>query len=42
MKLSSDFHTPTVPGGGLERLAFRAGKIQMFVDVTANPWSQED
>jgi CheY-specific phosphatase CheX len=39
MKLSTDFHTPSVPGGGLEHLAFRAGKIQLFVDVTANPWS---
>jgi chemotaxis protein CheX len=40
VKLSSDFNTPSVPGGGLERLAFCAGKIQLFVDVTANPWSE--
>jgi len=39
VNLSSDFHTPSVPGGGLERLAFRAGNIQLFVDVTANPWN---
>jgi len=41
VKLSSDLHTPCLPGGGLERLAFRAGKIQLFVDVTANPWSED-
>jgi CheY-specific phosphatase CheX len=40
VKVSADFHTPSVPGGGLERMAFRAGKIQIFVDVTANPWSE--
>jgi CheY-specific phosphatase CheX len=39
VKLSADFHTPSVPGGGMERMALRAGKIQLFVDVTANPWS---
>ena len=39
VKLSTDFCTPTMPGGGLERMAFRAGKIQLFVDVTANPWN---
>ena len=42
VRLSTDFRTPGVPGGGLERLAFRAGKIQLFVDVTANPWNAED
>lgn len=41
VKLSSDFQTPAVPGGGLERMAFRADKIQLFVDVTANPWNQD-
>jgi chemotaxis protein CheX len=41
VKLSADFHTPSVPGGGLERLAFRAGTIHLFVDVTANPWSED-
>lgn len=39
VKLTNDFQTPTVPGGGLERMAFRCGKIQLFVDVTANPWN---
>jgi len=41
VKLSSDFQTPTMPGGGLERMAFKAGKIQLFVDVTANPWNED-
>ena len=42
VKLSTDLHTPSLPGGGLERMAFRAGKIQLFVDVTANPWNSDD
>jgi CheY-specific phosphatase CheX len=37
--MTEDLSTPTEPGGGLERLAFRADKIQIFVDVSANPWS---
>ena len=37
--LTEDSSTPLEPGGGLERLAFRTEKIQIFVDVTANPWS---
>jgi CheY-specific phosphatase CheX len=37
--ITEDFTTPTQPGGGLERLAFRADKIEIFVDVSANPWS---
>jgi CheY-specific phosphatase CheX len=36
---TEDSNTPVQPGGGLERLAFRAGAIQIFVDVTANPWN---
>ena len=36
--MTEDFSTPIEPGGGLERLAFRAGQIEIFVDVTANPW----
>jgi len=39
VNLSPDFETPTMPGGGLERMAFKSGKIQLFVDVTANPWN---
>jgi len=41
VRFSSDLEIPAVPGGGLERMAFRAGKIQLFVDVTANPWNQD-
>ena len=37
VKLSSDFHTPSMRGGGVERMALRAGNIHLFVDVTANP-----
>jgi len=36
--MTEDFSTPIEPGGGLERLAFRAGQIEIFVDVTANPF----
>ena len=39
VKLSSDYHTPSAPGSGVERMALRAGKIHLFVDVTANPWN---
>ena len=41
VKLTTDFRTPVVPGGGMERMAFRAGKIQLFVNVTANPWNDD-
>jgi len=37
--MTDDLSTPVEPGGGLERLAFCAGPIQIFVDVTANPWN---
>ena len=38
--MTEDTSTPVEPGGGLERLAFRADKIQIFVEVTANPWAE--
>jgi CheY-specific phosphatase CheX len=38
--MTDDLATPVEPGGGLERLAFRAGQIQIFVEVTANPWAE--
>ena len=41
VKRTHILHTESVPGGGLERMAFRAGFIHLFVDVTANPWNQE-
>jgi CheY-specific phosphatase CheX len=37
--MTDDLKTPVEPGGGLERLAFRAAELEIFVDVTANPWS---
>ena len=39
VKRTSDFSTPTIPGCGLERMAFRAGKMQLLVTVTVNPFS---
>jgi len=38
--LSENYSTPIEPGGGIERLAFRAGEIHVFVEVTANPWNE--
>jgi CheY-specific phosphatase CheX len=38
--LTEDYSTPIEAGGGLERLAFRSGTIQLFVEVTANPWNE--
>jgi chemotaxis protein CheX len=29
------------PGGSLERMSFRAGPIQVFVDVQVNPWNAQ-
>jgi Predicted signal transduction protein len=36
---TSDIKTPTFPGGGLERMAFKSGDIVLFVDVAVNPWN---
>lgn len=36
---TTDLSTPTVPGGGLERMAFRSGRIVLFVSVTVNPFN---
>ena len=38
--MTDDYSTPIEPGGGLERLAFRSGPIEIFVEVTANPWTE--
>lgn len=38
VKFSNNTESPVVPGGSIERMAFRTPKIQLFVDVTANPW----
>jgi CheY-specific phosphatase CheX len=37
--MTDDLSTPIEPGSGLERLAFRADQIQIFIEVTANPWN---
>lgn len=37
--MTEDLETPVEPGGGLERLAFKTDKMQIFIDVTANPWT---
>jgi CheY-specific phosphatase CheX len=37
--MTDDFNTPVEPGGGLECMAFKAGSIVIFVEVTANPWN---
>lgn len=39
VKRTDDLEEQTIPGGGLERMAFRAGEITVFVDVTVNPWA---
>lgn len=41
VQITEDLRTPTMPGGGMERMAFRADKMNLFVDVAANPWSGE-
>lgn len=35
------FKPQTVPGGGLERMAFRGPQLTMFVDVTVNPFADD-
>lgn len=37
--MTENYETPVEPGGGLERLAFRTDQLQIFVEVTANPWA---
>lgn len=41
VRFTNDSRSPKVPGGGMEYMAFQIGKIQLFVDVTANPWNDE-
>ena len=36
---TEEIETPTVDGGGLERMAFRTGPITLFVDLAVNPWN---
>lgn len=35
-----DFSLPAIPGGSSERMAFRAGQILVYVDLTVNPWNE--
>ena len=39
VRCTTDLRTPTIPGGGLERMAFQSGQIVILVDVTVNPWN---
>jgi len=41
MKLSTDASSPVIPGGAMEHMTFRVNQIQVFVDVTANPWNDD-
>ena len=41
VKITTDTYTPVERGSGLERMAFRVNNIQLFVDVVANPWSDD-
>lgn len=38
---TSEAYTVVVPGGSLERMAFRAGDMIVVVDVAVNPWNEE-
>ena len=38
---TSQLSVPKVPGGGLERMAFRAQGLLLFVDVAVNPWNSD-
>jgi CheY-specific phosphatase CheX len=37
----TNFTQPVISGGGSERMAFRAEKFLVYVDLTVNPWNQE-
>jgi CheY-specific phosphatase CheX len=39
VKTTDSFHTESEPGSAVEHMAFRSGNIQLYVDVTANPWN---
>jgi CheY-specific phosphatase CheX len=40
VKRTTDLDVETVPGGGVEHMAFQATKVLLFVDVTVNPWQE--
>jgi CheY-specific phosphatase CheX len=39
IRSTSDFTPPVARPGSIEQMAFRTGGIQIFVEVTANPWT---
>jgi CheY-specific phosphatase CheX len=41
VRLTGDFTPPVRHAGSVEHLAFCSGNIQVFVEVTANPWSDD-
>ncbi len=41
VRSTRDFSPALARAGSVEHLAFRAGNIQIFVEVTANPWSDD-
>lgn len=41
VKRTTDVYTPTIRGGGLERMVFKSGPIHVYVDVTVNPWNDD-
>jgi len=38
---ATEFSSLAVPGGGVERMAFRAADLVVIVEVTVNPWNEE-
>jgi len=36
---TSEFKTQSAPGAGVERMAFSASNVPLFVDITVNPWN---
>jgi CheY-specific phosphatase CheX len=42
VRRSGDFSVHTVPGGGVERMAFKSPNVLLFVDVSVNPWRYAD
>jgi len=41
VRTTSDFSSVTRRAGSIERMAFTTGNIQIFVEVTANPWHDD-
>jgi CheY-specific phosphatase CheX len=39
VRSTDDLSSPVARAGSIEQLAFRSGTIEIFVEVTANPWS---